>query len=135
MAGRTTPQSSVGRKARRAGEQPARIHSARMLHWEMLVRMVGAVRLVRAPTVGPDLCRAQQLPASAQDDSERLVVEDQGETRHGKAFPVVGYCVANARAWPHAPSGNALSGNALLDDAYPPQVTISHSDTFIAVSS
>jgi hypothetical protein len=47
-----------------------------MLYREMLVGVVIAVRLVRAPAVGPDLGRAQQLPASAQDDTEGLVVEN-----------------------------------------------------------
>jgi len=61
-----------------------------MFHREMLVWVIVGIRLVGAPTVGPDLCRAQQLPADAQDDAEGLFVEDQGKTRHGKAFPVVG---------------------------------------------
>jgi hypothetical protein len=47
-----------------------------MLDREMLVRVVRGIRFVSAPTVGPNPCRAQQLPTGAQDDTERLVVED-----------------------------------------------------------
>jgi hypothetical protein len=43
---------------------------------EMLVWVVVGIRLIGAPTVGPDLCRAQQLPPGAQDDAEGLVVEN-----------------------------------------------------------
>ena len=47
-----------------------------MFDREMLVRVVSGIRLVGAPTVGPDPCGAQQLSAGAQDDTEGLVVED-----------------------------------------------------------
>src|SRR5882762_8301967 len=93
-----------------------------MFHREMLVWVIIGIRLVGAPTVGPYLCRAQQLPADAQDDTERLVVQDQRQTCHREAFPAVRYWLARARAWPRVPSGNALSGNALPCDAYSKQV-------------
>jgi hypothetical protein len=42
----------------------------------MLVRVVGGIHLVGAPTIGPDLGRTQQLPASAQYDTEGFVIEN-----------------------------------------------------------
>jgi hypothetical protein len=47
-----------------------------MLYRQMLVRVVGGIHLVSAPTVSPDPRRAEQLPADAQDDPEGLFVED-----------------------------------------------------------
>jgi hypothetical protein len=47
-----------------------------MLHREVLVWMIGGIRLVGAPTIGPNLGRVQQLPAGSQDDTEGFVFED-----------------------------------------------------------
>jgi len=47
-----------------------------MLHREVLMGMIGGIRLVGAPTVGPDFCRVQDLLAGAQDDTDRLIFED-----------------------------------------------------------
>jgi hypothetical protein len=69
-----------------------------MFDREMPVRMVVGVRLVGTPTVGPDLCRAQQLAAGAQNDAEGLIVKNERQACHCEAFPVVGYGVATARA-------------------------------------
>jgi hypothetical protein len=42
----------------------------------MLVRMILRLRLVRAPTVRPDLCGPQQVATGVQDDADGLVVEN-----------------------------------------------------------
>jgi len=47
-----------------------------MLYREVLVGVIGGIHLVGAPTVGPDSCRAQQLAAGAQDDTEGLFVQN-----------------------------------------------------------
>jgi hypothetical protein len=46
-----------------------------MLHREMLVWMIGGIRLVGAPTVGPDLCGVKHLATGAQYDTEGFVFE------------------------------------------------------------
>jgi hypothetical protein len=76
------------------------------------MRVVIAVRLVRAPTVGPDLGRAEELPAGAQDDSEWLVVENQRQACHVSPLPVAGRSAAEARGPPASATGNALLGNS-----------------------
>jgi hypothetical protein len=85
------PANAVGRTREGPAQSRPSGESARMFHGEMPVWGVGGIRLVGAPTVGPDPCRAQQLPAGAQDDAEGFVFEDQGQACHGDAFPVVGY--------------------------------------------
>ena len=62
--------------AREAAPLPLRHGLARLLYRQMPMRMVVPIRLVGAPTVGPDPRRAEQLPARAQDDTEGLFVED-----------------------------------------------------------
>jgi len=47
-----------------------------MFDRQMLVGVVIGPRFVGAPTIGPDFGRAQQLAASAQDDSEGLIIEN-----------------------------------------------------------
>ena len=49
---------------------------------EMPMRVVARFPLVREPAISPDLRRAQRLLPSAQDDADRLVVENQREAGH-----------------------------------------------------
>src|SRR2546427_7634417 len=56
----------------------------------MAVRVVAPLAFIREPAVGPDLRRAQNLSARAQNDPEGFVVENQGEGERCHAqFPVV----------------------------------------------
>ena len=53
-----------------------------MLHRQMPVEMIVGFGVVRAPAVRPDLRRAQQLPARAENDADRLFVENEWEAGH-----------------------------------------------------
>ena len=55
---------------------------------QMAVRVVAPLAFIREPAVGPDLRRAQNLSARAQNDPEGFVVENQRERRHAQ-FPGV----------------------------------------------
>src|SRR6266498_5131299 len=61
--------------------EPARTTSVDVLG-KVAVRVIARLSLIREPTVCPDLRRAEHLPAGVQNDAERLVVENEGETRH-----------------------------------------------------
>jgi len=60
-----------------------------MFDRKVLVWMIHGIRLVGAPAVGPNPGRAEQLLASAQDDTKWLFVENQGQTCHRAVLPAV----------------------------------------------
>src|SRR2546422_78054 len=68
---------------------PALLLSVRVFG-QMAVRVVAPLAFIREPAVGPDLRRAQNLSARAQNAPEGFVVENRGEGECCHAqFPVV----------------------------------------------
>ena len=52
------------------------------IHGQALVDVIPRLGIVGAPTVRPDTGRARHALAGAQNDTERLVVDEQWETGH-----------------------------------------------------
>src|SRR5205807_5694384 len=94
----------------RAGARPALACSVDMLG-QVAVRVVVRLTLVGEPAVRPDLGRAEYLPADAQDDTDRLVVEDQRQACHERRSHVAGYTSQEAKDLPRDRSCNVLTCN------------------------